>query len=467
MEIVAGESRIGNYLMMQQIGSGAFASVWLARHMTTNIRVAIKIVAKKSIESTEARTRFTREIALLKQMNHPFIAEFFESLENETHHFLVMEYAENGNMLDFINSKGQLTEPQARHYFSQLISVLEYLHNEKMVAHRDLKAENVLLDRYNNIRVIDFGLSNIFSSAQPQLKTACGSPAYAAPEMIKGQPYTRAADIWSAGILLFSMVAGQLPYDDDNIQRLLQKIVYTDVHYPGFMSPPLIDLLRKMLAKNPESRITLDKIKEHHWFSQTEYAALVNQNFGEKNLTESAIDKEIVDQMVNFGIDCHPLHQQLLVGDFTELTSIYRQLVKEKITEKMKDIMQNIQNAAAQRQPQQTSMKFAFAPAGQPQRQMPVPNAKVQFNAANAQAFPKAGGTPMQSPMQSPRPMFSRPAQAMPNYPQANQGATAGPRMLQVPAPVQIAARRLSRPVAVRRQMDLPQRPGSASHEMP
>ena len=455
MELIPGESRIGNYLMVQQIGSGAFASVWVARHVQTNLKVAIKVISKQSIETQEAKTRFNREIALLKQMKHPFVAEFFESIENESDHFLVMEYAENGNMLDFINSKGQLTEPQARHYFSQLISVLEYLHNEKLVAHRDLKAENVLLDRYNNVRVIDFGLSNQFSSAQPQLKTACGSPAYAAPEMIKGQPYTRAADIWSAGILLFSMVAGQLPYDDDNIQRLLQKIVYTDVHYPGFMSPPLIDLLRKMLSKNPETRITLDRIKEHHWFSQTEYYALINQHFGEMSTTESAIDKEIVDQMTGFGIDCHPLHQQLLVGEFTELTSIYRQLEKEKTTEKMKDLMQNLQSAAAQRQPQPTAMKFSFAPVGA-NRPVPVGANKVQFGAG---AQKPVGPVPVGS-----RPVFAGRAAPAPVGGAAG-GAAGGQRMLQVPAPVQIAARRLSRPVAVRR-MDMSNKTGG-SHETP
>jgi serine/threonine protein kinase len=99
--------------------------------------------------------------------------------------------------------------------------------------------------------------------------------------MVKGQPYTRAADIWSSGVLLFSMVAGRLPFDDDNVQHLLEKVVYSDVHYPGFMSPPLIDLLKKMLCKTPEGRISLDRIKEHHWFSQAEYAALRNQQIYE------------------------------------------------------------------------------------------------------------------------------------------------------------------------------------------
>jgi serine/threonine protein kinase len=448
MDLVPGESRIGNYLLVEQIGNGAFASVWLARHIATNLKVAVKVILKKSVETQEAKTRFNREIALLKQMSHPFISEFFEQLEDSTRYFLVIEFAENGNMLDFVNQKGQLTEPQARHYFSQLVSVLEYLHVEKLVAHRDLKAENVLLDRYDNIRVIDFGLSNEFSSANPQLKTTCGSPAYAAPEMIKGQPYTRAADIWSSGILLYSMVAGELPYDDDNIQRLLQKIVYTDVVYPGFMSPALIDLLRKMLSKNPETRITLDKIKEHHWFSQTEYSALTNIQLTNPAAPESAIDKEIVDQMTALGIDCHPLHQQLLTGAFSELTAIYRQLLKERTTEKMKDLVANLQNAGQRGQPP-GGVKFAFQPLGakggppQPQRA----------------AFPTAGGP--KGPPQPGRQLFAprSPTPAgptgLPPPPAPSGGGGSGPRTLQTPAPVQIAARRLSRPVAVRR-MDVP-----------
>ena len=449
MELVPGESRIGSYTMEQQIGSGAFASVWLAHHNRTNLKAAIKIISKKSIETQDARTRFNREVALLKQMKHPFIAEFFEEIENETHHFLVMEYAENGNMLDFINSKGKLTEQQSRNYFSELISVLEYLHSEKLVAHRDLKAENVLLDRYNNIRVIDFGLSNQFSITQPQLKTACGSPAYAAPEMIKGHPYTRAADVWSAGVLLFSMVAGHLPYEDDNVQRLLQKIVYTDVHYPGFMTPALVDLLRKMLNKNPETRITLDKIKEHHWFSQTEYYALLNQQFGEIWAMTGAIDKEIVHKMMSLGIDCHPLHQQLLVGEFTELTAIYRQLEKERTTEKMKDLMRNLQNGTVQRQQQPTGMKFTFAP---PTRRKQVPVGTV----VQASRQPNGPNLVSHRPMVASR---ATPAHVPPS-------STNGQRMLQVPVPVQIAARRPSRPNPVRMNMDMPKNRLGA-HETP
>jgi serine/threonine protein kinase len=466
MELVPGQTRIGNYILLKQIGSGAFASVWMARHTIADLNVAIKAIDKKSIESQEAKTRFSREVSLLKKMSHPFIAEFFEWIEDETRHYLVIEFAENGNMLDFINGKGQLTESQARNYFSQLVSVLEYLHFEKMVAHRDLKAENILLDRYYNIRVIDFGLSNQFTQAEPELKTACGSPAYAAPEMIKGQAYTRAADVWSAGILLFSMVAGCLPYEDDNIQRLLQKIVYTEIHYPGFMSPPLIDLLRKMLSKNPETRITLDRLKEHHWFSQTEYTALISMQGTEQSCSESAVDKEIVDQMTGLGIDCHPLVQQLLVGDFTELTAMYKLLKKEKQTEKMKDLLQNLQNVAAQRNPQQATPKFAFAPFGSGK-----PLGKVQFPMATGGTipFPRAVQTgTMPVPPQAPKyPRTGGNGPIPAPFPVGQPGGPAAPQTrLPVPGQVQIAARRMSRPVAARPAMDVRTAP-TTSHETP
>jgi serine/threonine protein kinase len=158
-------------------------------------------------------------------MHHPFVTELFQALDDDTNYYLVMEFVEHGNMLDYVNLNGRVNEDQARRFFTQLIWVLEYLHFERKVAHRDLKCENVLLDRYDNIRLIDFGLSTAFSDLNPQLATACGSPAYAAPEMVKGNQYTKSADIWSAGILLFAVCTGYLPFDDDNVERMLLKIV--------------------------------------------------------------------------------------------------------------------------------------------------------------------------------------------------------------------------------------------------
>lgn len=153
---------IGVYQILSKLGSGSFASVWLAQHKLTGLKVAIKVVQKSSLDTADALMRFNRECALLKQIEHPFIAELFEIIDDSNAFYLVMEYVEHGNMLNYVNNNGRLSEDRARHYFCQLISALDYLHNEKFIAHRDLKAENVLLDVYDNIRLIDFGLSNAF-----------------------------------------------------------------------------------------------------------------------------------------------------------------------------------------------------------------------------------------------------------------------------------------------------------------
>jgi serine/threonine protein kinase len=252
---------------------------------------------------------------------------------------------------------------------------------EQKVAHRDLKCENVLLDRYNNIRVIDFGLSNQFTDIHPRLSTACGSPAYASPEMVRGNTYTQVADIWSAGILLYGIVAGFLPFDDDDLQILLQKIVYTETHFPAFMTPQLIDLLQKMLCKDPERRITLAMIKCHPWFSQTEYLALLDEmHQGAKwdgQDPEAAIHKEIIDEMTALGIDCRELHHSLLVGDFTELTALYRIILREQTVEKMKGIMLRVNQVSALRKlpmpiGRQATTSSRQVPAARPANPLPV-----------------------------------------------------------------------------------------------
>ncbi|OHT02672.1 CAMK family protein kinase [Tritrichomonas foetus] len=455
-------STIGSFVLERNIGSGAFASVWRGHHINSKSPVAIKVINKSTISTEVAQTRLQREIALLKQMEHPFIAEFFQVIEDPMSYYLVMEYVENGNLLDYVNSNGRLSEDQARRYFAQLVSCLEYLHCEKKVAHRDLKCENVLLDKYNNIRLIDFGLSNMFSDVCPQLSTACGSPAYAAPEMIKGNTYTIQADIWSAGILLFAIVAGHLPYDDDNVQRLLQKIVYTDVFYPSFLSPPLVDLLSKMICKDPEERITLDKIKEHPWFSQAEYYALLQQSCfdnirnhdsnNEASIAESKIDREVIDKMTSLGVDCHQLHQSLLMGEFTELTALYRILLRAKTTEIMKDSMTKVQqNASPFMSPARLQTMPLMRPPpvnGKPIPLMPMPAANTNTPPPSVPMIQKKSPTFVQ------KPAFQTPL-------------SGSQRVLKSPVLNNTANRRLSRPVAIRRPMNMPNPNNQlVSHEM-
>jgi hypothetical protein len=338
MDLKPGESRIGHYVFEKRLGAGSFAAVWLATHDITHIKAAVKIIMKDSVTSEESITRLTRELNFMKQMRHPFIAEFYEYLEDDQAHYYCMEFAEHDSLLTYISTNGPLSENLSRHYFAQLVSVLEYLHSDLRVCHRDVKAENLLLDRYNNLRVIDFGLANQFTTICPLLNTACGSPPYASPEMVKSQPYTQASDVWSSGIVLYSMATGLLPFDDDNLQALLRKIVSQEVSYPSFLSPALVDLLKRMLTKNPELRITLREVKEHDWFSQTQYAALFAMHLGERS-TEAIVDADLVEQMSEMGIETATLRQQLLLGAFTELTAMYRMLRRQVLTDKMRDVV--------------------------------------------------------------------------------------------------------------------------------
>jgi serine/threonine protein kinase len=262
-----------------------------------------------------------------------------------------MEYAQHGNLLNYINKRGRLTEELARRYFAELISVLDYLHNQSRVAHRDIKCENLLFDEHNNIRVIDFGLSNVFTPDNPKLQTACGSPSYVAPEIIQGQSYTHSADIWSSGIVLYAMCSGTLPFDDDDQQRLLGKIVFCEPAYPSFFSPALVDLLEKMICKDTDTRITIDGVKNHPWFSQTRYWALLHEvGQGGWDSTGSGadwgIDHEIIGTMTALGLDCHELHQSLLNSEFTDLTVLYNILRREKLCERNKDLFARMPTTA-------------------------------------------------------------------------------------------------------------------------
>ncbi|OHS98440.1 CAMK family protein kinase [Tritrichomonas foetus] len=349
-------SGISDYNILQSIGTGTFANVYLGEHKQTNIKVAIKKISKFSFTDPGHENRFYREVELIRGMDHPFVAEFFDVFHDEKNFYIVMEYVENGNLLDYVNTKGELIESHARHYFCQLISVLEYLHEQKKVAHRDLKAENVLLDKNYNIRLIDFGLSNYYTDENPYLATACGSPAYACPEMICGQKYTIASDIWSAGILLYAITVGELPYDDDNMIKLLQKIAYAEPEYPKKLSSQLQDLLQRMLKKDPGERITLTKIKEHPWFSQYKYSEMMNKNFGidfdwrvlNNSRTDSGnsqeIDCEVVQILTSIGYNCSDLinclynHDSSLLYAQNNALVVYRMLRKYKITCQMNEI---------------------------------------------------------------------------------------------------------------------------------
>ena len=336
-------THIGKYELQKIIVSGLVGAVWKARHTVLDSNVAIKVVKKSLINNPLRKERLDREIFLFQKFRHPFIAESYEVIEDENYYYLVMEFIENGMLYNVIYSQKTLSEFVARHYFEELIIVLEYLHNEEKVAHRDLKCENILIDENFDIRVIDFGLSNIFSETNPRFSDACGTLHYVAPEILRGESYNESCDIWSLGVILYAMTVGYLPFDGDSKQEVSQEILYLEPEYPISLTSCLADLLSQLLCKNPIYRITLEKIKDHPWFSMSEYRNLKQKSINFLNSqiipgNDFIIDNEILQKINSFNpnINADSLYNSLFSGKSDENTIIYRILAHEKLAQSMK-----------------------------------------------------------------------------------------------------------------------------------
>jgi len=211
--------------------------------------------------------RVTREIHILKIVRHPNVIQLYEIIETSRQLFLIMEYASGGELFDYIVKRKKLQEEEACRFMQMIISGVEYIHKVR-ICHRDLKPENLLLDDQNNIKIVDFGLSNMYNDGET-LKTACGSPCYAAPEMIAGKRYHGLnSDIWSTGIILYAMTCGYLPFEDPNTSKLYKKILSCDYLIPPFISKSNKDLIRKILNTEPTKRYTVKDIRAHEWYSQ-------------------------------------------------------------------------------------------------------------------------------------------------------------------------------------------------------
>lgn len=242
-----------------------------------------------------------REIKILRLFMHPHIIRLYEVIETPNDIYVVMEYVRSGELFDYIVEKGRLVEDEARYFFQQIISGVEYCHRH-MVVHRDLKPENLLLDTRANVKIADFGLSNVMRDGH-FLKTSCGSPNYAAPEVISGRLYAGPeVDVWSCGVILYALLCGSLPFDDENIPNLFKKIkggIYT---LPSHLSPGARDLIPRMLLVDPLKRITIPEIRQHPWFTMhlPRYLAVMQ---ADPISVGARIDDEIVREVAFLGFD--------------------------------------------------------------------------------------------------------------------------------------------------------------------
>ncbi|XP_077064597.1 MAP/microtubule affinity-regulating kinase 4 isoform X1 [Siphateles boraxobius] len=309
---------IGNYRLLKTIGKGNFAKVKLARHILTGKEVAIKIIDKTQLNPTSLQKLF-REVRIMKGLNHPNIVQLFEVIETEKTLYLVMEYASGGEVFDYLVSHGRMKEKEARAKFRQIVSAVHYCH-QKNIVHRDLKAENLLLDADSNIKIADFGFSNEFTLGS-KLDTFCGSPPYAAPELFQGKKYDGPeVDIWSLGVILYTLVSGSLPFDGQNLKELRERVLRGKYRVPFYMSTDCEGILRRFLVLNPTKRCTLEQIMKDKW---------INVGFESDELkphiepVEDYNDTSRIDVMVGMGYSRDEIKDALTTPKYNEIFATY------------------------------------------------------------------------------------------------------------------------------------------------
>ncbi|XP_073466604.1 MAP/microtubule affinity-regulating kinase 3 isoform X7 [Aquarana catesbeiana] len=312
------QPHIGNYRLLKTIGKGNFAKVKLARHILTGREVAIKIIDKTQLNPTSLQKLF-REVRIMKILNHPNIVKLFEVIETEKTLYLIMEYASGGEVFDYLVAHGRMKEKEARSKFRQIVSAVQYCH-QKHIVHRDLKAENLLLDADMNIKIADFGFSNEFTVGN-KLDTFCGSPPYAAPELFQGKKYDGPeVDVWSLGVILYTLVSGSLPFDGQNLKELRERVLRGKYRIPFYMSTDCENLLKRFLVLNPTKRGTLEQIMKDRWINAGHEEEELKP-FVEPEL--DIADQKRIDIMIGMGYSKEEIQESLSKMKYDEITATY------------------------------------------------------------------------------------------------------------------------------------------------
>ncbi|KAM5319178.1 serine/threonine-protein kinase SIK3 isoform 2-T2 [Glossophaga mutica] len=299
-------ARIGYYEIDRTIGKGNFAVVKRATHLVTKAKVAIKIIDKTQLDEENLKKIF-REVQIMKMLCHPHIIRLYQVMETERMIYLVTEYASGGEIFDHLVAHGRMAEKEARRKFKQIVAAVFFCHCRNIV-HRDLKAENLLLDANLNIKIADFGFSNHFTPGQ-LLKTWCGSPPYAAPELFEGKEYDGPkVDIWSLGVVLYVLVCGALPFDGSTLQNLRARVLSGKFRIPFFMSTECEHLIRHMLVLDPSKRLSMEQICKHKWMklgdTDPNFDRLIAecQQLKEERQTDS-LNEDVLLAMEDMGLD--------------------------------------------------------------------------------------------------------------------------------------------------------------------
>ncbi|XP_068081094.1 serine/threonine-protein kinase SIK3 isoform X2 [Anabrus simplex] len=324
--------RVGYYELERTIGKGNFAVVKLATHVVTKTKVAIKIIDKTKLDEENLKKIF-REIQIMTKLRHPHIIRLYQVMETEKMIYLVTEYASGGEIFDYLVANGRMTEKQARRVFHQIVAAVSYCHRRNVV-HRDLKAENLLLDANMDIKLADFGFSNHYQPGQ-LLSTWCGSPPYAAPELFEGKKYDGPkTDIWSLGVVLYVLVCGALPFDGSTLQSLRTKVISGKFRIPFFMTADCEHLIRHMLVVDPEKRLGIKQILHHRWMNQGDVEPSLQRLEAEMDCITEPIDTPlplnslVVEHMLQLpGLDQDMIIKSVQADSFNHISAIYHLLV--------------------------------------------------------------------------------------------------------------------------------------------
>nr|ANT47199.1 5'-AMP-activated protein kinase catalytic subunit alpha-2 [Dastarcus helophoroides] len=320
--------KIGHYILGETLGVGTFGKVKIGEHQLTHHKVAVKILNRQKIKSLDVVGKIRREIQNLKLFRHPHIIKLYQVISTPTDIFMIMEYVSGGELFDYIVKHGKLQEHEARRFFQQIISGVDYCHRH-MIVHRDLKPENLLLDHNMHVKIADFGLSNMMMDGE-FLRTSCGSPNYAAPEVISGKLYAGPeVDIWSCGVILYALLCGTLPFDDEHVPTLFRKIKSGIFPIPEYLNKSVVSLLCQMLQVDPMKRATIEDIKKHEWFQKDCPAYLFPSPVEQDS---SVIDTDAVNEVCDkFGVKENEVHNALLSGDpHDQLAIAYHLIIDNK-----------------------------------------------------------------------------------------------------------------------------------------
>ena len=338
------QTSVCEFLLEQKLGEGNFGTVRLGTNRQTGEKVAIKILEKSKMTKFDEKIRLEREINILNKIHHPNIVKLFCVIETDRQIFIIMEYIKGNELFQYILVKKRLEEEEACYYFLQIINCIDYLNRIK-ISHRDLKAENIIIEQKSKeIKMIDFGLSNLYENSQ-LLSTACGSPIYAAPEMLEGKLYKGSTvDIWSAGIVLYYMLCGSFPFHDVSNDKLYKKILKGKFEIPKSFSKNVKDLVGKILVVNPQKRISLKDIKKHPWvvnyLEKNKKFENIFKNIG-LNIGKYIIpiDEDIVDEInKNYNIDKEDIRKYIIYNIINDKSTLYYLMLNKKCKEGINNI---------------------------------------------------------------------------------------------------------------------------------